>query len=121
MWNEIGCSTQEWPTERQVLCRQRDSEVKKEADSLECYWEKLRDEKPGTCFLKIMSGLPSELKHLTGKEEVGLSRRSAASFWALLRSLPLITKTFSLKIPWQKPGACPRERQVALKRVLSSF
>lgn len=70
---------------------------------------KLRDEKPGTsCFSRIMSGLPSELKHLTGKEEVGLSRRSAASFWALLRSLPLITKTFSLQIPWQKPGRLPK-------------
>ena len=66
-------------------------------------------EKLGTsCFSRIMSGLPSELKHLTGKEEVGLSRRSAASFWALLRSLPLITKTFSLRIPWQKPGRLPK-------------
>ena len=71
--------------------------------------EKLRDEKPGTsCFSRLMSGLPSELKHLTGKEEVGLSRSSAASFWVLLRSLPLITKTFSLRIPCQKPGRLPK-------------
>lgn len=39
---------------------------------------------------------------------MGLSRRSAASFWVLLRSLPLITKTFSLQIPCQKPGRLPK-------------
>ena len=34
--------------------------------------EKLRDEKPGTsCFSRLMSGLPSELKHLTWKGRSG--------------------------------------------------
>lgn len=49
--------------------------------------EELKDEKSITSpFSRTMSGLRARLMNLTGVEEVLLSRRPAASFWALLMS-----------------------------------
>lgn len=49
--------------------------------------EELKDEKSITSpFSRITSGLRPRLMNFTGVEEVLLSRKPAASFWALLMS-----------------------------------
>lgn len=87
IWNKISFWKYAWEAGVAGIERVIDE---KETDSTRVWLEKLKDEKPSTsCFSRLTSGLPSELIHFTGKEEVHLSRRPAASFWALLRSLAL--------------------------------
>lgn len=79
----------EQPNERLVSRGQRNLEMEKEMvlDNTASL-EKLRDEKPSTShFLRIMLSLWSGLINITGMKDACLSRKLAAYFWVLLKSL----------------------------------
>lgn len=110
----------EQPNERLVLRGQRNPEMEKEMvlDNTVSL-EKLRDEKPSTShFLRIMLSLWSGLINTTTMKDVCLSRKPAAYFWVLLKSL---ASWLQRPFLFHSQGIFPREEPGWPWRVLPDF